>query len=208
MSNLDNLTPKQRRFIEEYLIDLNATQAAIRAGYKKSAARQIGSENLSKLDISEAVAELQAERSKRGQIKADNVVAELAKIAFSSMRHYLRRTHDGTLYVDTTDTTPEQLDALKRFKTRDFKDGRGEDAREMQEIEIELPDKIRTLELLGKHLGLFQDKGTKQETVAELDPNDPAWQAHITDKLEGFEKYREQKQLVDRSSKAKVVSKA
>ena len=111
MSNLDNLTPKQRRFIEEYLIDLNATQAAIRAGYKKSAARQIGSENLSKLDISEAVAELQAERSKRGQIKADNVVAELAKIAFSSMRHYLRRTHDGTLYVDTTDTTPEQLDA-------------------------------------------------------------------------------------------------
>jgi phage terminase small subunit len=204
MSNLDNLTPKQRRFIEEYLIDLNATQAAIRAGYKKSAARQIGSENLSKLDISEAVAELQAERSKRGQIKADNVVAELAKIAFSSMRHYLRRTHDGTLYVDTTDTTPEQLDALKRFKTRDFKDGRGEDAREMQEIEIELPDKIRTLELLGKHLGLFQDKGTKQETVAELDPNDPAWQAHITDKLEGFEKYRQQKLL---ASKAKVVSK-
>ena len=141
MSNLDNLTPKQRRFIEEYLIDLNATQAAIRAGYKKSAARQIGSENLSKLDISEA----EAERSKRGQIKADNVVAELAKIAFSSMRHYLRRTHDGTLYVDTTDTTPEQLDALKRFKTRDFKDGRGEDAREMQDIEIELPDKIRAL---------------------------------------------------------------
>src|SRR6476661_754551 len=127
MSNLDNLTPKQRRFVEEYLIDLNATQAAIRAGYKKSAARQIGSENLSKLDISEAVAEPQAERSKRGQIKADNVVAELAKIAFSSMRHFLRRTHDGTLYVDTTDTT--QLDALKRFKTRDFKDGRGEDAR-------------------------------------------------------------------------------
>jgi len=180
----------------------SATQAAIRAGYKKSAARQIGSENLSKLDISEAVAELQAERSKRGQIKADNVVAELAKIAFSSMR--LRRTHDGTLYVDTTDTTPEQLDALKRFKTRDFKDGRGEDAREMQEIEIELPDKIRTLELLGKHLGLFQDKGTKQQTVAVLDPNDPAWQAHITDKLEGFEKYRQQKLL---ASKAKVVSK-
>jgi hypothetical protein len=75
----------------------------------------------------------------------------------------------------------------------------------MQDIEIELPDKIRALELLGKHLGLFQDKGTKQQTVAVFDPNDPAWQAHITDKLEGFEKYREQKQLVDRSSKAKVV---
>jgi hypothetical protein len=141
-------------------------------------------------------------------IIGDKVVQELAKIAFSSMRHYLRRTDDGTLYVDTTDTTPEQLDALKRFKTRDFKNGRGEDAREMQDIEIELPDKIRALELLGKHLGLFQDKGTKQQTVAVLDPNDPAWQAYITDKLEGFEKYRQQKQLVDRSSKAKVVSKA
>jgi phage terminase small subunit len=74
MSNLDDLTPKQRRFIEEYVIDLNATQAAIRSGYSKKTARDIGCENLAKPNIAESIAELQSERSKRTGITGDKVV--------------------------------------------------------------------------------------------------------------------------------------
>ncbi len=65
------MTPKQQRFVDEYLIDLNATQAAIRAGYSKKTARAVGSENLTKPDIRAAVAEAQQARSERTKIGAD-----------------------------------------------------------------------------------------------------------------------------------------
>ena len=79
------LTPKQERFCEEYLIDLNATQAAIRAGYSANTAREQGAQNLSKLNIQEKIAELQAERSKRTEITQDRVVKELAAMAFAKL---------------------------------------------------------------------------------------------------------------------------
>lgn len=79
------LTNKQKRFVEEYLIDLNATQAAIRAGYSVNSARDVGCENLTKPNISEAISKAMAERSKRTGINQDRVVRELAKIGFVNM---------------------------------------------------------------------------------------------------------------------------
>lgn len=76
------LTKKQKRFVEEYLIDLNATQAAIRAGYSPDTAKSIGCENLTKPDISAAISKAQAERSRRTGINQDRVIRELAKVAF------------------------------------------------------------------------------------------------------------------------------
>lgn len=75
-----SLTAKQARFVEEYLIDLNATQAAIRAGYSEKTARQSGAENLSKPDIAEAIAEAQAKRSERTKIDADYVLRQAVKL--------------------------------------------------------------------------------------------------------------------------------
>lgn len=74
---MSKLTDKQKAFCEEYLIDLNATQAAIRAGYSVDTAKQIGSQNLSKLDIAEKIAELKEERSKRVSVDADYVLQGL-----------------------------------------------------------------------------------------------------------------------------------
>ena len=74
---MEHLTDKQRRFCEEYLIDLNATQAAIRAGYSQNTARQIASENLSKLDIQEYLTQLKSERSERVSLNADWVMTRL-----------------------------------------------------------------------------------------------------------------------------------
>ena len=74
------LTAKQEAFCEEYLVDLNATQAAIRAGYSEATAYSIGHENLSKPDIAESIAELQAKRSERVEISADDVLRKLIKL--------------------------------------------------------------------------------------------------------------------------------
>jgi phage terminase small subunit len=74
------MTPKQRRFVEEYLIDLNATQAAIRAGYSEDTARSIASENLTKPDIQEAIARAMDARSKRTEITQDYVLQGICRI--------------------------------------------------------------------------------------------------------------------------------
>ena len=82
------MTKKQKRFVEEYLIDLNATQAAIRAGYSPKTANEQGARLLANVSISHAVAKAEAERSKRTGINADRVVKELARIAFNYLRLY------------------------------------------------------------------------------------------------------------------------
>ena len=80
-----NLTPKQERFCEEYLIDLNATQAAIRAGYSEKTAYSAGQRLLRNVEIQNRIAELKAERSKRTEITQDRVVKELAAMAFANV---------------------------------------------------------------------------------------------------------------------------
>ena len=73
------MTKKQKRFVEEYLVDLNATQAAIRAGYSPQTARDIGCENLTKPNIQNAIATAMADRSRRTGINQDRVIQEIAK---------------------------------------------------------------------------------------------------------------------------------
>ncbi|WP_085905888.1 terminase small subunit [Kiloniella majae] len=82
-----SLTDKQQRFVEEYLIDLNATQAAIRAGHSIKTARQIGSENLSKPDIAVAIAQGMESRSERTEINADWVLNGAVELFNKSMQH-------------------------------------------------------------------------------------------------------------------------
>lgn len=139
------LTPKQERFCEEYLIDLNATQAAIRAGYSANTAREQGAQNLSKLNIQEKIAELQAERSKRTEITQDCVVKELAAVAFAKATDYACIESNTVFIKPTAELTPVQRAAIVGIKQT------------QSGIEIKL-DKIRALEMLGRHLGMFNDK--------------------------------------------------
>ncbi|MFZ4262946.1 terminase small subunit [Sphingobacterium sp. HJSM2_6] len=90
------LTDKQQRFIEEYMVDLNATQAAIRAGYSPDTAQQMGSENLSKPVIQEAIQTLKQDLSEQMGVTAQRVIEEYAKIAFSDVRKLF--TPDNNLY--------------------------------------------------------------------------------------------------------------
>lgn len=151
------LTAKQKRFIEEYLIDLNATQAAIRAGYSPDTAYSIGSENMKKPEIRARVDKAMAERSKRTGVNADRVIQELAKIAFVNAPDVVN-TIDATVKTDATDDDTAAIASVKvKIVDGDFSS---------VEREVKFADKLKALELLGKHLGMFKDK---VEVSGELD---------------------------------------
>lgn len=144
------LTEKQQRFVDEYLIDLNATQAAIRAGYSAKTARDIGCENLTKPNIQQTIAEQMAERSKRTGVNQDRIVLELAKIAFVNASDVIN-SDDATIKAGATADDTAAIQSVK-VKVIPTKEGEG------VEREIRLNDKLKALELLGKHLGMWNDK--------------------------------------------------
>lgn len=152
------LTEKQKRFIEEYLIDLNATQAAIRAGYSPNSARDIGSENLTKPDIRARIDEALAERSRRTGINADRVLRELGRIAFVNPKDVI----DFQTAEVKAGTSDDDLAAIAGMKVKyvphkDF-DEDGEPIIEQAiEREVKLCDKLKALEMCGRHLGMFKD---------------------------------------------------
>lgn len=156
------MTKKQKRFVEEYLIDLNATQAAIRAGYSPDTANEQGSRLLANVNISAEVSRAMAERSKRTGVNADRVVRELAKIAFVNADDVI----DAETATVKPDASRDDTAAIQSVKVKTF----GEDGLER---EIKMADKIKALELLGKHLGMFKDKvelsGTLETEKTKLD---------------------------------------
>ena len=143
------MTDKQKRFCEEYLVDLNATQAAIRAGYSAKTAYSIGNELLNKPEIRARVDQMLADRSIRTGVNADRVVRELAKIAFMKGTDVID-TETGNVRDDATDDDRACIAAVK------VKQMQG-DGMSSIEREIRLCDKVKALELLGKHLGIFED---------------------------------------------------
>lgn len=146
----DRMTKKQKAFCEEYLIDLNATQAAIRAGYSVDSAKEIASENLTKPNIRTYIDTKLAERSKRTGINADRVIQELAKIALLNITDVVN-ADDATIKGEAgrEDTAAILSVKVKKIPT---------DSGTIVEREVRMNDKIKALELLGKHLGMFKDK--------------------------------------------------
>ncbi|MBD9303573.1 MAG: terminase small subunit [Lachnospira sp.] len=164
------LTDKQKRFCEEYLIELNATQAAIRAGYSPKTAEQTASRLLRNVKVQEYIAKRQKELSRSTEITQERVIKELALIAFSNNADYAHvvekkmQVEAGGALVDvldkdgkpvmyrtvepvlTEELTEEQKRALAVIK-------KGRDG-----LEVKSCDKVKALELLGKHLGIFTDK--------------------------------------------------
>lgn len=176
------LTPKRRRFVEEYRVDWNATQAAIRAGYSPKTANEQGSQLLAKLSIQEALAEVMAEDSARCQVRYEDVIAEVVKIGFVNIMDFMHIGDDGEPLVDLSNLTRAQAAGLVSFEVEDYKDGRGENARDVRRVKIRVADKVRPLtELLkllkpiGEDAGdgviiaqLRADEAMRQERMSEI----------------------------------------
>jgi len=163
------LTGKQERFIAEFLIDLNATQAAIRAGYSADTAYSIGSENLKKPEILNAIAEARAKIATMLEVTAERIIAEYAKLGFSNMAHYTR-IHHGDPYIDLSAVSLDQFAAIAEVTSEDYTEGRGEDSRDIKKTKIKLHDKKGALDSLARHLGMFNDKSTVDLNVTDLTP--------------------------------------
>ena len=158
------LTKKQEMFVKEYIIDLNGTQAAIRAGYSKKTAKVIANENLTKPYILEAIQKELEPKMNRIEITAERVLEEIAKIAFFNIKNLYK--DDGNLkeISELDDYVASAISSIKvTQKTGDMKVSLNPEEPALQHIdeqvkEIKLWDKRASLELLGKYLKLFGDK--------------------------------------------------
>ena len=170
-----SLTPKQELFVMEYLVDLNASAAAKRAGYSERRSGEIGYQLLQKTTIQQKIQEEMLKRSVRTQVTGDKVIKELAKIAFSNGTDFARivtktrkrfaydanELKDGSEeyeYADVDLIPTEQLDADKCAAISEIGFGKSG-------VYVKSYDKIRALELLGKHLGLFDGREEDEEDI-------------------------------------------
>ena len=184
------LTPKQARFAAEYLIDLNATQAAIRAGYSAKTAYSQGERLLRHVEVAQAIQAGQQARAVRTEITQDRVLQELARIAFFDIRQLYRP--DGTM-KDPSEMDADTAAALASIEVREeLERGTGDDEADGQApggatrrkrgelvggytIKTRVFDKVATLQLAMRHLGMLNDKlglsapgGGPIETVAHV----------------------------------------
>lgn len=144
------LTPKQQRFVEEYLIDLNATQAAIRAGYSAKTAQEQGARLLSNVMVQAALAERMKAREQRTEVTQDMVLAELGKIAFGDQRKVMTWGPTGVKLRDSESLGSDDAAIVSEVSETVTANG--------GTLKLKTHDKVKALELLGKHLGMFKDK--------------------------------------------------
>lgn len=154
----EKLNATQERFVSEYMIDLNATQAAVRAGYSAKTAPQQASRLLTYAKVVAEIEKRQAALAQTYGITTESIIKELAKLGFSNMQDYMRASTDGDPYLDFSSLTRDQAAALAEVTVEDFKDGRGEDARDVRRVKFKLADKRAALVDLGKHLGMFKER--------------------------------------------------
>ncbi len=141
------MNPRQKRFVEEYLVDLNATAAAKRAGYAARSATTRGYRLLQNPAIAAAVAKAQDKRTARTQVSADRVVTELAKVAFGDPRRLLSWGPGGVVLRDSSELTEAEAALVSEVsETRTATGGTRK---------VKLHCKLAALNALGKHLGLF-----------------------------------------------------
>lgn len=166
-AKIGKLTIKQKRFAEEYLVDLNSAAAIQRAGYKVKPqhAGKLGHRTLQSPAVQEYIAELTAERSKRTQITADRVLEEIAKVAFVNIADFI--DDDGRM-LPPGNINRENMATVQELTERVY----GGDENPIVERKYKLNDKMNALEKLGKHLKLFTDKVetevTHKGSIADL----------------------------------------
>ena len=170
------LTGKQKRFVEEYLCDLNATQAAIRAKYAEKTAYSAGQRLLKDVEVQAAIQREMNRRSERTQITQDNVLNELAKLGFSDIRKVF--DDDGRLlpvHMLPDDIAPA-VSSVKVTTSR----VPGTDPVEVEfTTEVKFWDKPKAIDLAGKHLMLWKEVGSKENPLTVESLSDDELDARI-----------------------------
>lgn len=164
------MTDAQKRFCDEYLIDLNATRA-YKVAYpnckKDETASAAGSRMLGNVKVQEYIAGKQKEIEKRTEVTQDMVIKELAKIAFLDIRKLY--TENGQLR-NVADIDDDTAGAISSLETLEEYDGYGDDREKIGDTQkVKLLDKTKALELLGKHLGMFNDVNVNMKNAIQVE---------------------------------------
>lgn len=158
------LTEKQKIFCLEYIVDFNGAHAAIRAGYSKKTAGVIANENLNKPYLQNHIRKLIDKRADKTGVTSERVIEEFKKIAFSSIAHL----HNTWISLkEFEDLTDDQKDTIESIKTRIRSYKENEELIKVEEIQIKLYDKVRALENLGKHTGIYE-ADNKQKPIIPI----------------------------------------
>lgn len=168
------MTPAQKRFCDEYLIDLNATRA-YKIAYPSCKKDETANANSSRLLRNDKVKEYieikQKELEEKSGVTQQRIIDELAKIAFAD----IRKAYDGNGNLKSIqDIDDETAGAIVGIESFEEYEGRGEDREYIGDTKkIKMADKIRAAELLGKHLGMFKEKieisKSSEDTIKEID---------------------------------------
>jgi phage terminase small subunit len=183
------LTAQQKRFVAEYLIDLNATQAAIRAGYSQKTAKSQGNRLLTNVDVAAAIQEAQAKRSNRTEITQDRVLLELARIGFADIRNAVSW---GRSPVDTQaeEAEPNGLGIypVELMPSSEVDDDTAAAISEVsltaQGVKLKTHDKLAALDKIARHLGMLNGSGAGDDEAPSLTINinskDPVGDVRVT----------------------------
>ena len=161
-AELKGLTPKQSRFVEEYLIDMNATQAAIRAGYSAKTANEQAARLLANVSISDAVRLAMQSRSERTNITADRVLQEFARIGFSDMRRFTTWGPSGVSLIASSTLDPDDARCVAEVSQTVTEVGGA--------LRFKLHDKVAALTQMAKHLGITPEMFTHK--FPDLSPDE------------------------------------
>lgn len=144
------LTAQQQRFVDEYLIDLNATQAAIRAGYSAKTAQEQSARLLSNVMVQDSVSKAVDRRSKETGITQKRVLVELARVAFGDIRKVMSWGEDGVTLKESSELSDDDAAIVSEVSETITEKG--------SNLKLKTHDKLRALEMVGRHLGMFKDK--------------------------------------------------
>src|SRR3954451_14829156 len=157
-----SLNDRQARFVAEYLVDLNATQAAIRAGYSAATASEPASRLLANVKVAAAIAEAQAARSRRTEMTADRVVLELARVAFGDPRRVMSWGPGGVKLRPSAELAEEEAAIVAEVGETTTKEG--------GTLRLKTVDKLGALRLLGQHLGMFGERADAGTVAGAPEP--------------------------------------
>lgn len=156
------LRPQHRQFLREWLILRHGEKAALAAGYAARSARVQASTILAREDVRAAIAEAEGKLQATHEDELERILDELRRIAFGGLGDFLRITPDGDTFIDLSRASREDLNTLDSTEIEDYVEGRGENARNVRRVKIKRADRLKALELLGKHFGL----GNRREEEA------------------------------------------
>jgi phage terminase small subunit len=163
-------TDRQALFVREYLVDLNATQAAIRAGYAPRSASQRGWALRRHPGVAARIEAAMADRAEAVGITAERVLCELARLGFANIQDFFRSGDNGAAWLDPAALTREQTAAITAIEMVEGAVGpgaAGQGARGARRLKVKLADKSRNLELIGRHLGIFPRLPAREKAKGE-----------------------------------------